>query len=422
MHSLNIQPYGVPDRRWSPKLTPWWFQLARHWRRRALKKQLIERINVQGLENLRSALDSRHGVLMTPNHSFHWDSYCLLEGAERLKTPFYFMTAWQVFAQSNWFDCESMRRCGCFSVDREGSDIPSLKTAVDIMQNRPQPLVIFPEGDVYHTNDRVTPFRDGAAAMALMAARKAERPVVIIPVAIKRWYTQDPTPSMLKTLEELEKRLYWRPRHNQSIRERILHVAQGLLTLKELEYFGQSSEGDPVDRLKHLASSVLSRCEDRYAIRHRDAILPERIKEVRRRIIQAQQACPSLTTAPTKSPSADSAPAPESAATLEQQRQWAADMEDMFFVTQLYSYPGDYMEQNPTWERQAETLDKLEEDALGAAFPSVRGPRRVIVRFDEPYELPRGKDKKVSPAEVTDHIEHRVQTMLDELNANHSQD
>lgn len=422
MHSLNIQPYGVPDRRWSPKLTPWWFQLARFWRRRALKKQAIERIDVQGLENLRGALDSRHGILMTPNHSFHWDSYCLLEGAERLKTPFYFMTAWQVFAQSNWFDCESMRRCGCFSVDREGTDIQSLKTAVDIMQNRPQPLVVFPEGDVYHTNDRVTPFRDGAAAMALMAARKAERPVVIIPVAIKRWYTQDPTPSMLKTLDELEKRLYWRPRHNQSIRERILHVAQGLLTLKELEYFGQSSEGDPVDRLKHLASSVLSRCEDRYAIRQRDAILPERIKEVRRRIIQAQQECTPLATAATKSLSADAAPAPESAATFEQQGQWAADMEDMFFVTQLYSYPGDYMEQNPTWERQAETLDKLEEDALGAAFPSVRGPRRVIVRFDEPYELPRGKDKKVSPAEVTAHLEQRVQAMLDELNANHSQD
>jgi 1-acyl-sn-glycerol-3-phosphate acyltransferase len=421
MRYLNIQPYGVPDRRWSPKLTPWWFQLARYWRRRALKKQLIERIDVQGLENLQAALDSKQGVLMTPNHSFHWDSYCLLEGAERLRTPFYFMTAWQVFAQSNWFDCESMRRCGCFSVDREGTDIQSLKTAVDIMQNRPQPLVIFPEGDVYHTNDRVTPFRDGAAAMALMAARKAVRPVVIIPVAIKRWYTQDPTPSMLKTLAELERRLYWRPRQDTSIRERILHVAKGLLTLKELEYFGQSSEGEPVDRLKHLASSVLWRCEDRYSIRDRDAMLPERIKEVRRRIIQAQQECSSQAATIT-SQTAVPATTPNSSATLEQQRQWASDMDDMFLVTQLYSYPGDYMEQNPTWERQAETLDKLEEDALGATYPSVRGPRRVIVRFDQPYELPRGKSKKLSPAEVTDHIEHRVQAMLDELNAQHSQD
>ena len=417
---MNIQPYGVPDRRWSPKLTPWWFQLARYWRRRALKKQLIEKIDVQGLDYLQSARDAKHGILMTPNHSFHWDSYCLVEGAERLKTQFYFMTAWQVFAQSNWFDCESMRRCGCFSVDREGTDIQSLKTAVDIMQNRPQPLVIFPEGDVYHTNDRVTPFRDGAAAMALMAARKAERPVVIIPVAIKRWYTQDPTPSMLNTLEELEKRLYWRPRRNESVRERILHVAKGLLTLKELEYFGHSTEGDPACRLKHLASSVLSRCEDRYSIRDRDAMIPERIKEVRRRIIQAQQ--DSSSQAAISKPTEALANELKSSATEAQQRQWSADMDDMFFVTQLYSYPGDYMEQNPTWERQAETLDKLEEDALGASYPSVRGPRRVIVRFDEPYELPRGKDKKVSQAEVTDHIEHRVQVMLDELNSRHARD
>lgn len=417
---LNIQPYGVPDRRWSPKLTPWWFQLARYWRRGALKKQLIERIDVEGLEYLRSALAAKQGVLMTPNHSFHWDSYCLLEGAERLRTPFYFMTAWQVFAQANWFDCESMRRCGCFSVDREGTDIQSLKTAVDVMQNRPQPLVIFPEGDVYHTNDRVTPFRDGAAAMALMAARKAERPVVVIPVDIKRWYTQDPTPSMLATLEKLENRLYWRPRHHESVRARILHVAKGLLALKELEYFGCTTEGDIPTRLKHLASSVLSRCEDRYSIRDRDAIIPERIKEVRRRIIQARQESQPPTDSAVRGDAQNEAP--RSTATEEQQRQWSSDMDDMFLVTQLYSYPGDYMEQNPTWERQAETLDKLEEDVLGAAFPSVRGPRRVVVRFDEPYELPRGKDKKISPAEITDHIEHRVQVMLDELNSRHARD
>jgi 1-acyl-sn-glycerol-3-phosphate acyltransferase len=414
---LNIQPYGVPDRRWSPKLTPWWFQLARYWRRGALKKQLIERIDVEGLEHLQSALNSKQGVLITPNHSFHWDSYCLLEGAEKLKTPFYFMTAWQVFAQSSWFNCESMRRCGCFSVDREGTDIQSLKTAVDVIQNRPQPLVIFPEGDVYHTNDRVTPFRDGAAAMALMAARKAERPVVIIPVAIKRWYTQDPTPSMLKTLTDLETRLYWRPRCHEPVRARILQVAQGLLTLKELEYFGCSTEGDLPTRLKHLARCVLSRCEDRYSIRDRDAIIPERIKEVRRRIIQARQE--SLSPLDSGALAESAANLSSTSATEEQQRQWSSDMNDMFFVTQLYSYPGDYMEQNPTWERQAETLDKLEEDALGAVFPSIRGPRRVVVRFDEPYNLPRGKDKKVSPAEITDHIERRVQSMLDDLNARH---
>ncbi len=416
---MNIQPYGVPDRRWSPKLTPWWFQLARFWRRRALKTQLIGSIGVEGLEHLDSALKAGHGVLITPNHSFHWDSYCLLEGAERLGTPFYFMTAWQVFAQSSWFNCESMRRCGCFSVDREGTDVQSIKTAVDVMQNQPHPLVIFPEGDVYHTNDRVTLFRDGAAAMALMAARKADRPIVIIPVAIKRWYLQDPTPSMLQTIEQLERRLFWRPKPGIDLRRRILQVAEGLLALKELEYFGRSTDGTLPERIKHLASSVLTGCEDRYSIQTRDGILPERIKEVRRRIIQAQQEVASQHAKDSASNGSSQSVASDGVELDARQRQWAADMDDMFFVTQLYSYPGDYMDQNPTWERQAETLDKLEEDVLGASFPSVRGPRRVMVRFDEPYELPRGKDKKLSPAEVTDHLERRVQSMLDDLNARH---
>ena len=34
------------------------------------------------------------------------------------------------------------------------------------LQQGPYPLVIFPEGEVYHINERITPFRRGAAAIA----------------------------------------------------------------------------------------------------------------------------------------------------------------------------------------------------------------------------------------------------------------
>jgi Acyltransferase len=404
---MNIQPYGVPEQHWAPQLSSWWFHLARPMRRKSLRQQRIDRIDVEGIEHLEQALKNKFGVLLTPNHSFHWDSYCLLEAAERLAKPFYIMTAWQVFAQSSWFERLSMQRCGCFSVDREGTDLQALKTAVDIMQNRPHPLVIFPEGDVYHTNDRVTPFRDGAAAMALMAARKAERPIVIIPVAIKRWYIEDPTPSMLDTASQLESRLYWRPLHHMQLVDRILRIADGLLSLKELEYFNCTANGSLPDRIQRLASSVLSDCEQRYGISQTANMIPERIKEVRRRIIQASQ-------------TQGEGEQKRSLADEEQIRQWAADMHDMFFVTQLYSYPGDYLQQHPSWERLAETLDKLEEDALNASYPSVRGPRRALVRFDEPIELPRDRDRRLSAADLTDRVERRVQSMLDEINAEHS--
>ena len=65
----------------------------------------------------------------------------------------------------------------------------------------------------------------------------------------------------------------------------------------------------------------------------------------------------------------------------------------------------------------AETLDKLEEDALSAVYPTVHGEREVLVRFDHPIELPMGKDKRLAPAELTDQIEQRVQRMLNEMNS-----
>ena len=50
-------------------------------------------------------------------------------------------------------------------------------------------------------------------------------------------------------------------------------------------------------------------------------------------------------------------------------------MEDLFFATQLFSYPGDYLADDPSIERIAETIDKFEEDILGLALPTVRRQR-----------------------------------------------
>lgn len=395
---MNIQPYGTPEGQWPPLMTPWWFHLTKPICRKALIKQKILDIQPQDLHHLEQVVEAKHGILLTPNHSFHYDSYCLISATEKLKLPFYIMTAWQVFAMSGWFERYSMQRCGCFSVDREGTDMQAMKTAVDVMQNRPYPLVIFPEGDVYHTNDRVTPFRDGAAAMALMAARKSSRPISIVPVAIKRWYSEDPTPSLLQTIEVLEKRLFWRPQHHQSLPDRIIHVAHGLLSLKELEHLRTTHAGSLSERIERLANAILHRNETRYGLVAKSTLIPERVKEVRRTIIAARES-------------------QEETASQEQQRQWASDMDDMFLVTQLFSYPGDYLVEQPSIERIAETLDKLEEDALGAVYPTVHAKREVVVRFGSPILLPSGKDKKIAPAELTDQMEQSVQSMLDEMNA-----
>jgi 1-acyl-sn-glycerol-3-phosphate acyltransferase len=395
---VNIQPYGIPEGHWPPLMTPWWFHFTKPVCRKALRKQKIFKIQAEDLHHLQQTVDAKHGIMLTPNHSFHWDSYCLVAATEKMNLPFYIMTAWQVFATSSWFERYSMQRCGCFSVDREGTDMHAMKTAVDVLQNRKHPLVIFPEGDVYHMNDRVTPFRDGAAAMGLMAARKSTRPVSIIPVAIKRWYSQDPTPSLLKTIEVVEQRLFWRPQSGLPLTDRIIHVAHGILCLKELEHLRETHQGSLSERIDRLSSAILSRSEKRYGLTPKATLIPERVKEVRRTIIAARES-------------------QGETASQAMQQQWTSDMDDMFLVTQLYSYPGNYLLENPSVERIAETLDKLEEDALGAVYPTVHGEREVVVRFGKPIELPMGKEKKLSAPDLTDQMEQCVQSMLDDMNA-----
>ena len=91
-------------------------------------------------------------------------------------------------------------------------------------------------------------------------------------------------------------------------------------------------------------------------------------------------------------------------------------MDDLFFVTQLFSYPGDYVSERPSVERLAETLDKFEEDLLRTSYPSVRGSRRVVVRFGEPIPLARERQKKDAVATLTETLQDKVQALLDELN------
>src|SRR5687767_10239164 len=108
---MNRQPFTTPPRYWPPQLDARWVRLFRPWRLRILRRaQRIVRIDVEGGEHVRGLLDAGVRVLIVPNHSFHYDSYVLLEAAHRLGTPLHIMTAWQVFAMSSWFERWSMQK------------------------------------------------------------------------------------------------------------------------------------------------------------------------------------------------------------------------------------------------------------------------------------------------------------------------
>jgi hypothetical protein len=95
-------------------------------------------------------------------------------------------------------------------------------------------------------------------------------------------------------------------------------------------------------------------------------------------------------------------------------RQYEADLDDVFLVVQLFSYPGDYVAQQPSVERIAETLDKMEEDVLGFKTARIRGARKATVIFGEPIRVESERGKKVGAAVLTRLLEERAQALLDD--------
>jgi len=301
---MNRYLMEKPPKWWSPKLSPFWLQVWRPFRRRfRIRGQQLLDIDVRGAEHVRTAVDSGQGVLITPNHSTHADCYSMFGASDRAGMPFYYMVAWQVLGQGHWLRRLALRQHGCFSVDREGTDVQAFRQAVDILKSARNPLVIFPEGEVYHCNDRLRPFREGPAAMALLAARKGSRPVCCVPCAIKYRYMTDPTAQMLETMNQLEQAVYWRPRPDLSLSERIYRLAEGLLALKEIEILGHTCKGSTSERIAHLVEVVLNQVERRHELDGAGQSVPERVKALRRRILDqleplsetdpVRQACPS---------------------------------------------------------------------------------------------------------------------------------
>ncbi len=398
---MNQQPYAVPPKWWAPKLRPFWVRLLRYHRLWRLKsQQRITQIEVSGIGPLQAAIASGTGLLITPNHSFHFDAYVLFEAAARVRRPFYFLASWQLFAMSGPWERWMLQTHGVFSIDRETSDLRAIKRAVDIIKTSPHPLVVFPEGEIYHTNDRLTPFRDGAAAMAISAARRAGRPIMIVPTALKAWYKGDPEPRLVQSIQTIERRFNWRDRPRLSVKDRIYRIANAVLSLKELEYLGASQTGTLSSRLDDLAESLLARIEAESEIKSQGNIIPERVKNVRRHHIRRLQ----------------SSDLPQGERT-----RLLSEMEDLFFVVQLFSYPGDYADSQPTCERLAEIVDKFEEDILGLTYPTIKGDRRVVLKFGTPIAVEPYVTLEDGAHLLTRELEHRVQDLLDEINGdNHA--
>jgi 1-acyl-sn-glycerol-3-phosphate acyltransferase len=380
---------------WSPNLND---TIVKWMRRFRIKKQQREErlleVHVEDAQVVRDLVNDDHAILITPNHATHADAYSIYAAADEIGVPLYLMAAWQVFADKSWMGQQVLRWHGCFSIDREARDLRAFKTAVAVLEEKRQPLVIFPEGEVYHCNARVRPFREGAAAVALSATKRAKRPVVCVPCGMWYTYIDSPHDELVTLMDELEREMFWRPRPDLPLAQRIYRFAEVSLTIKELEFLGKPGTGPLPDRITTLADKIIRDIEARYDIPHEPGKIPERVKEMRSRVIQALE---------------------EEGLAAEARKRLLDELDDLFLAVQLYSYPGDYVAEEPSIERVAETLDKFEEDVLNRFSAKVRGTRRAKVAFGEPILVERSGNRRQATAALTEKMEQGVQAVIDRL-------
>ncbi|HQZ65947.1 MAG TPA: 1-acyl-sn-glycerol-3-phosphate acyltransferase [Planctomycetaceae bacterium] len=347
MHKVIVEePYKfVPPFR--GKWLSWMFRL---WLKPYLRKNYgIVKCTYEGLEHVRESIKAGHGILLCPNHSRDSDPMLIGMLCRAIPSHVFSMASWHIFKQS-WLESFVVRRLGGFSVYREGMDRQALDTSVKIVVDAERPLVIFPEGVISRTNDRLNALMDGVSFIARVAAKKRaeispDKKVVIHPIGIRYRLLTDLATVADPILTKLEERTFWKTQEHLSTLDRIARLAMALLAAREIEVLGVTQSGTVRGRIASLINSLLHPIEKQWlgAARLGDVIV--RVKDLRSAILPEML---------------------KGTLTSEERTSCWRQLTDCYYAQTLSMYPEGYLDDGPkgklTPERIMETIQRLEED------------------------------------------------------------
>jgi 1-acyl-sn-glycerol-3-phosphate acyltransferase len=365
------------------------------------KRHSIDAVEVHGLDHVRSLRPGQR-VMFTPNHPTHSDPQVMLEAMRQAGVASQFMAAYDAFLRSR-LNAYVMTRIGAFSVDREGLDSQALKHAHATLVQGKHALTIFPEGNVFLQNDLLAAFSEGPAFLALKAAgelAKQNSSVLVVPVAIKATYVENVRDAVVNRLGSLAKSVDADVGKTDCLLERLRIVGhQALRRNQRMRGLPESSGGDPRNIIHNSVSGVLQRLEQKVGLQNIEhKSLLERVCRVRRAIHLVRID--------------ENRTADHSAAAS-----WA---DEALLAFKVASYLGYYVHRQPTLDRYAETVEKLDEDIHSRIAERI-GRRRAFVKFGEPIDLSQflanGKKLRESARELTLECEQSVQRGIDELNS-----
>jgi 1-acyl-sn-glycerol-3-phosphate acyltransferase len=360
------------------------------------RAQGVAAVECLNVERLQQSLAAGHGVMLTPNHSRPSDPMVLMQLARQLGRPINIMASWHLFMQER-FQAWLLPRLGVFSVYREGLDREALKCAMQTLVEARRPLVVFPEGLISRSNDKLNNLMEGVALMARGAARqRAAAPVpgrvVVHPVALRYFFEGDLAATLTPVLEEIEQRLSWRPQRQLALEERILKIGDTLLALKEAEYLGAPQTGVFGERLLRLIDALLVPLEKEWLKGRRAEGTVERVKLLRTAIL----------------PDMVAGELPED----ERARRWR-QLADVYLAQQLHNYPVNYFTPAPTPERLLETVERFEEDLTDNV--RIHRPIRAVVAIGEAIEVSATRERSAEGDPLMVEIRRQLEAMLEKL-------
>ncbi len=357
------------------------------------------------------------GVIITPNHSDYADAIVVTELGRRAGRYFNFMCTREVFDTGHGIQGLVLQWLGGFSVNRGGENARCQQVAKDVVKAGRYDLLIFPEGEIYLLNDLVMPLKPGVAILALDVASenakegRTDRPVTIVPVAIKYRYLEDILPAVKQTVERLETTIFGAPRSG-ALYDRISAVGVELLNRKEQEYGLRPDEGgDIYARVEAVRKHLLETLERRYLGRVRDELPFDRARRLIIHILEEMAHLRDRRDLPEHEKAA-------AVADFERDLTWAQT------AARSVSFAEDYLIKQPTPERMTETLAKLEREVYGReAFPP-KARRKATMRIGDPIDVRRylpdyaeRKTRKEAILRLVRDLQSNIQSMIDALNA-----
>ena len=397
MLDFSDAPYRFFEARPSPPLI--W--LGREMNRRFIltgQNHSIAELVISGeTDALREAKENGDRLMFIANHPSHSDPQTLSEVHRRLGIQSCFMAAYDVFLRSR-FCAWSMQRLGNFSIDREGSDRKAMAAAINVLKEGKRALNIFPEGNVYLTNDRVTSFLDGAAFIALKAqAALGDTPVKIVPVSMKFTHLTTPRDAVTARLQQLG-------------------ADSGYA-------FPKGSTGDPVHAVLGLGQHILGRYLKHHGFTKGGGSLYEMLAAFAENLVSGVETGMEI------SPAENSPLVARIAAIRSKVHRLRTDPEAMphpeidgladraILALRIHGYLTPYLTDHPTIDRYDETVERIAEDFYSHAMPRT-GTRRAMVEIHAPIALRdfSGMKPREALPSLTGKMERTVQGGIASLN------